>query len=306
MLLYVTETDGLLGTRAKGGHLDFHTAPELCLCSTCRLLLQQDHDGQVSFSGPQGSVRCKRSLDVSLWLYHYHCISQVVGYLLVSHRGYRMMGLRLHITGSLPPPSRAISDHGDYLKIQSPYDQLLLLIAFLYSAILRSRADSVRSHVIQHEWLAFYSAFFFFTNISTEVVYLQHWHGWCHVKLLPSRRVLCTPYKHAPCHFMQIHIRKVHAYLAVTYHPHFWQNDRDHLRASAVTRGWTGYRNKSQHRKLTPEKKILPPLQQGFELTVTTFWSRVRRSNHWAIPTAALSKVVIQSQPLSFFLFFSF
>ena len=146
-----TNTVGLLGTGAKGGHLDFHTAPELCLCSTCRLLLQQDHDGQVSFSGPQGSVRCKRSLDVSLWLYHYHCISQVVGYLLVSHRGYRMMGLRLHITGSLPPPSRAISDHGDYLKIQSPYDQLLLLIAFLYSAILRSRADSVRSHVIQHE-----------------------------------------------------------------------------------------------------------------------------------------------------------
>ena len=26
------------------------------------------------------------------------------------------------------------------------------------------------------------------------MVYLQRWHGWCHVKLLPSRRVLCTPY----------------------------------------------------------------------------------------------------------------
>ena len=54
------------------------------------------------------------------------------------------------------------------------------------------------------------------------------------------------------------------------------------LRATAVTRGWNGYRNKSQHRKLTLAKKILPPLQQGFE--PTTFWSRVRRSNHWAIP----------------------
>ena len=31
----------------------------------------------------------------------------------------------------------------------------------LYSAILRSRADSLRSHVILHEWLAFYSGFFF-------------------------------------------------------------------------------------------------------------------------------------------------
>ena len=56
----------------------------------------------------------------------------------------------------------------------------------------------------------------------------------------------------------------------------------DLLRVTAVTRGWNGYRNKSQHRKSTLEKKILPPLQQGFE--PTTFQSRVRRSNHWAIP----------------------
>ena len=44
--------------------------------------------------------------------------------------------------------------------------------------------------------------------------------------------------------------------LAVTCHLHFWQNDWDLLRATAVIRGWNGYRNKSQHRKLTPEKKI--------------------------------------------------
>ena len=55
------------------------------------------------------------------------------------------------------------------------------------------------------------------------------------MKLLPSRRVLCTPYNHAPCHFMQSHIRKVYAYLAVTCHLHFWQNDRGLLRATAVT-----------------------------------------------------------------------
>ena len=70
--------------------------------------------------------------------------------------------------------------------------------------------------------------------------------------------------------------------LAVTCHLHFWQNDRDLLRATVVTRGWNGYRNKSQHRKSTLEKKILPPFQQGFE--PATFQSRVRRSNHWAIP----------------------
>ena len=40
-------------------------------------------------------------------------------------------------------------------------------------------------------------------------MYLQRWHGWCHKKLLLSRRVLCTSYNHAPCHFMQSHIRKV-------------------------------------------------------------------------------------------------
>ena len=40
---------------------------------------------------------------------------------------------------------------------------------------------------------------------------------------------------------MQSHIRKVHACLAVTCQLHFWQNDRDLLRATAVTRGWNGY-----------------------------------------------------------------
>ena len=70
-----------------------------------------------------------------------------------------------------------------------------------------------------------------------------------------SRRVLCTPYNHASCHFMQSHIRKVYACLAVTCHLHFWRNDRGLLRATAVTRGWNGYRNKSQHRKLPWRRK---------------------------------------------------
>ena len=45
-------------------------------------------------------------------------------------------------------------------------------------------------------------------------------------------------------HFMQSHIRTVHACLAVTCHLHLWQNDRDLLRATAVTQGWNGYQNK--------------------------------------------------------------
>ena len=55
---------------------------------------------------------------------------------------------------------------------------------------------------------------------------------------------------------MQSHIRKVYACLAVTCHLHFWQNDQGLLRATAVTRGWNGYRNKSQHRKLTRRRKF--------------------------------------------------
>ena len=87
-------------------------------------------------------------------------------------------------------------------------------------------------------------------------------------------------------HFMQLHIRRVHVYLAVTCHLRFWQNDWDLLRATVVTRWWNGYRNKSQHRKLTLEKNFFPPLLPGLE--PATFWSRVRRSNHWAIPVPSL------------------
>ena len=96
-----------------------------------------------------------------------------------------------------------------------------------------------------------------------------------------SAQVLFTPYNHAPYHFMQSHIRKVYVCLALTCHLHFWQNDRDLLHATAVTRGWNRYRNKSWHRKSTLEKKILPLLLQGFE--PATIQSRVWRSNHWAI-----------------------
>ena len=66
--------------------------------------------------------------------------------------------------------------------------------------------------------------------------------------------------------------------VAVTCHLHIWQNDRDLLRTTAVTRGWNGYQNKSQHRKSTLEKKILPLLLQGFE--PSTFQSQVWHSNH--------------------------
>ena len=135
--------------------------------------------------------------------------------------------------------------------------------------------------MVPHEWLAFYSAFFLFL-ISTEVVYLQRWHGWCHMKLQPSWCKFCvhhtTMLQVTSCE--ATHIRCM--CLAVTCQLHFWQNDQDLLRATAVTWGWNGYWNKRQHRKSTLETKILLPLLQGFE--PSTFQSWVWCSNHWAIP----------------------
>ena len=112
------------------------------------------------------------------------------------------------------------------------------------------------------------------SGVLTELAWLV-----LHETAAVSAQVLCTPYNHAPCHFMQSHIRKVYACLAVTCHLHFWQNDRDLLRATAVTWRWNGYRNKSQRRKSTLDKKILPPLQQGFE--PAAFQSRVRLSPYF-------------------------
>ena len=155
--------------------------------------------------------------------------------------------------------------------------------SLLYSAIIRSWADSLHSHVILHEWLAVYNVFL---NI--------HGRKWCTYSASMADAtwncchlsMFCVHHaNHAPHHFMQCHILEVHAYLAVTCHMHFWQNDQDPLHATAVARGWNRYQNKSQHRKLTLENKIIQPLQQGFEPMKLLSW--VRRSNHWAIHTTA-------------------
>ena len=87
--------------------------------------------------------------------------------------------------------------------------------------------------------------------------------------------------------------RCMHACLGVTCHLHFWQNDRSLLRATAVTLGVERTPNKSQHTKLTLEKKILPPLLPGFELA--TFRSRLRRSNQQAIPVTLQCNVTLLS-----------
>ena len=77
----------------------------------------------------------------------------------------------------------------------------------------------------------------------------------------------------AEARFNKIHIRKVYACLAVTCHLRFWQNDRDLLRATVVTRGWNGYRNKSQHRKSTRGEENSPAVPAGIrthDLSITS------------------------------------
>ena len=97
--------------------------------------------------------------------------------------------------------------------------------------------------MILPEWIAFYSAFLNIHRSGVLTALAWRVPQESAARESQSRRVLCTPYNHAPCHFMQSHIRKVYACLAVTYHLHFWQNDRGLLRATTVTWGWNGYRN---------------------------------------------------------------
>ena len=146
-------------------------------------------------------------------------------------------------------------------------------------------------HVILNEWLYPFIARIINIHESGVLVALfgscMAGATWNCYRLGESSVYTIQPCTSLQCHFIQRHIGRVYVCLAVTCHLHFWQNDRDRLRATAITRGWNGYRNKSQHRKLALEKKILPPLLPGFE--PGTFRSRVRRSNHWAIPAAMLS-----------------
>ena len=116
--------------------------------------------------------------------------------------------------------------------------------------------------------------------ISTEVVYLSS--GMAGAAWNCCR--LGASYVYTMLHVTSCkatYIRKVYACLAVICHLHFWQNDRDLLRATAVTRGRT-----DTEISVSTESR-LPPLQQGFE--PATFQSWVRRSNHWAIPLLIIS-----------------
>ena len=159
-----------------------------------------------------------------------------------------------------------------------PLRRLLLLViaSILGCSMVMNRLTTLISHVILKEWLYPLRAH----------IFIIHQSGVLTVVLACCRRLgassvdtiqPCTSLQH---HFIQSHICRVYVCLAVTCHLHFWQNDWDLLCASVVTQGCNGYQNKSQHRKLTPEKKICPQLLRGLE--PRTYWSQVW--HHWTIP----------------------
>ena len=78
----------------------------------------------------------------------------------------------------------------------------------------------------------------------------------------------------AEARFNKIHVRKMYACLAVTCHLHFWQNDRDFLRATVVTRGWNGYRNTEESaQKVDPGEENSPGVPAGIrtrDLSITS------------------------------------
>ena len=86
------------------------------------------------------------------------------------------------------------------LKIYTLYKSHAVVVGHFhiaqFSALEQTRCAHMWFHMSEQLFIAHFWIF-------TKVVHLRCWHGWCHMKLLRSRHVLCTPYNHAPCHFMQ-------------------------------------------------------------------------------------------------------
>ena len=131
-----------------------------------------------------------------------------------------------------------------------------------YSTILCFRADSLSSsRTCDPEWVnvASHSVFWISTDVVTALVSCYTagatWNCWHFGARSVYTIQLCTTLHY---HFIRIHMRRVHARLAVTWPLHFWQNGRDFLCATAIKRRFNGYRNMCQERKLTLESHPRP------------------------------------------------
>ena len=165
--------------------------------------------------------------------------------------------------------------------------------SLLYNAVLHSQADFLYPC---HVWFWMSDCSFFMAHSEC-----LHWSGaptvlFCRYMAGATWNSCCltgcSVYTKQPCtmsrHFMQSRIpRVVHVCLAVTSHVHFWQNDWILLCATVVTRGRNRYGHKSQHRKLTLEKKIFLPLLLGFKPTTFRSWVWCSTTELFPLPMIA-------------------
>ena len=136
-------------------------------------------------------------------------------------------------------------------KVQKTADFIIIISHSFYIALFSTLEQTHCAHVTcDSEWVtvSFYSAYYLCPRKWCTDSALWLLHGWCHVKCCrfgANSVYTIQPCTSLQCHFTESHIGRVYACLAVTCHLHFWQKNWDLLRATAVTRGWNGYRNKS-------------------------------------------------------------
>ena len=118
----------------------------------------------------------------------------------------------------------------------------IIIIHSFYIALFSALEQTHCAHVdvILNEWLQPFIARIFYIHGNGVLIALF---GCC---MAGATWNAIQPYTSLQYHFIQSHIGRVSVCLAVTCHLHFWQNDLDLLRATAVTRGWNGYRNKTK------------------------------------------------------------
>ena len=113
-------------------------------------------------------------------------------------------------------------------------ESVMFCRCYTYSTILRALADSLRSCRM---WFSERVT----CNLSWRVS--ENPPTALFRRCTVCRLGACSVYTMQPCtslqcHFIRSRTRRMPVCLAVTCHLHFWQNDRDLLRATAVTRGW--------------------------------------------------------------------
>ena len=136
---------------------------------------------------------------------------------------------------SLPSPA-SVFENCTVLKPRTLGQLLLHSLSFLIHAranigvCIKDSTAGAKHDLFQHWWLLSHGAVILCSLLSLQIycafitylvlnerlslfiarfeyppkwcTYSALWflHGWCHVRLLPFRGVLCAPYDHAPCH----------------------------------------------------------------------------------------------------------